>query len=146
MRSFRTRIYTQWKMLTSRFLTQNLVLNEAMGIMICSTKPAIVCLLCSKTYVTCVSFLSPVNCQKLNLPDNVNVDSNETSQKTVVSFSCNDGYTLSGPSSKLCTSSGVWNNTHVPSCVADANSKSSVNMQVLCSQYARELLQIELVS
>ncbi|CAI8018970.1 hypothetical protein GBAR_LOCUS11451 [Geodia barretti] len=49
----------------------------------------------------------------MNLPDNVNVDSNETSQKAVVSFSCNDGYTLSGPSSMLCTSSGVWNNTHV---------------------------------
>ena len=36
--------------------------------------------------------------------------------ETKLSFQCNNGYTLEGPSSKTCQSSGQWNPSGIPRC------------------------------
>ena len=65
--------------------------------------------------------LPPANCQRLALSDHVLVTSQDTSINTVVSFSCDQGYTLNGDRALACLSTGVWNGT-APSCTAPSAS------------------------
>lgn len=59
----------------------------------------------------------PVMCPSLNAPDNGVVLSTKDKYHfgDLVRFQCDFGYVMSGSSSLLCTSTGVWNGT-VPEC------------------------------
>ncbi|CAI8050335.1 Sushi, von Willebrand factor type A, EGF and pentraxin domain-containing protein 1 [Geodia barretti] len=59
--------------------------------------------------------LSPANCPRLALSDHVLVTSQESSVNTVVSFSCEQGYTLNGERALACLSTSAWN-ASAPSC------------------------------
>ena len=61
------------------------------------------------------------DCPTLNLPDHVIADTDATSTDTVVNFSCEDGYTLEGDESMLCTDTGDWKGA-VPKCTASGTS------------------------
>ncbi|CAI8008780.1 Deleted in malignant brain tumors 1 protein, partial [Geodia barretti] len=82
---------------------------------------------------TVPSCTAPTNCQRLALSDHVLVTSQDTSINTVVSFSCDQGYTLNGDRALACLSTGVWNGT-APSCTAPTNcTRLTVSDHVLVS-------------
>jgi CUB/sushi domain-containing protein len=56
-----------------------------------------------------------ITCPQLTLSTHVNADSDDLSVDTVISFSCDSGYSLVGVSAIMCNDNGKWNNS-VPSC------------------------------
>ena len=68
-----------------------------------------------------ISYLLAANCQALSLGNGrITYDSSPVANggyafDTVASFSCNGGYSRSGPSSSTCLTSGTWNQNK-PNC------------------------------
>ena len=63
-----------------------------------------------------------VNCGSLTAPGNGVVDiSSGTDYSDVASYSCNTGYSMSGPSATTCQADGSWNNG-APTCSVTGNS------------------------
>ena len=84
--------------------------------------------------------LSPANCPRLALSDHVLVTSQESSVNTVVSFSCEQGYTLNGERALACLSTSAWN-ASAPSCTKP--SKSGFHLSLLISSLSFLLLSLD---
>ena len=67
------------------------------------------------TIPVCADGGGRVNCPRLTLSNHLRKSSDNTSPNTVVSFSCDEGYTLEGPLFIRCSEDGNWNDT-LPSC------------------------------
>ena len=53
-------------------------------------------------------------CPELTSPENGQVDISETTENSIATYSCDSGYTLSEPFTRMCRSDGVWSKSEPP--------------------------------
>ena len=89
--------------------------------LICFITETIIHLFRTKRYTKFLQIFSTVTCQALSSPSNGGRTYNKNAVggrypvDTVVTFTCNSGYSLSGSSTTKCQTSGQWNNNS-PTC------------------------------
>ena len=59
-------------------------------------------------------------CPELMNPENGQVDISGTTENSIATYSCDNGYTLSEPFTRICLSDGVWSESE-PSCQSKNN-------------------------
>ncbi|XP_078667428.1 sushi, von Willebrand factor type A, EGF and pentraxin domain-containing protein 1-like [Branchiostoma floridae x Branchiostoma belcheri] len=67
------------------------------------------------TWSNPVPTCTPIQCHTLMVPTNGVLSTTATSYQTVVTFTCNTGYVLNGPTNTTCQANGTWSNP-VPTC------------------------------
>ena len=76
----------------------------------------------SSTPPTC----APVMCDSLTAPNNGEIADSSNTFGSKVSFTCDSGYAMDGPSILFCQADGMWNGT-VPSCIAQCLGELLIN-------------------
>ena len=59
-------------------------------------------------------------CPELTNPENGQVDISGITENSIATYSCDSGYTLSGPFTRMCRADGVWSESE-PSCQSKIN-------------------------
>ena len=62
-----------------------------------------------------LTYLAVVSCGELAGPDNGAVSVTNTTFASTATYSCNDGYSLVGDTTRTCLASGLWSGV-VPNC------------------------------
>ena len=95
--------------------------HKVINNLICFITETIIHLFRTKRYTKFLQIFSTVTCQALSSPSNGGRTYNKNAVggrypvDTVVTFTCNSGYSLSGSSTRKCQTSGHWNNNS-PTC------------------------------
>ena len=85
-------------------------------------------------FLTCCFHLATTACPELTNPENGQVDISGTTENSIATYSCNSGYTLSEPITRMCRSDGVWSESE-PSCQSEINLTAFRCVKVIFNVY-----------